>query len=93
MNVLDLNDGRCERVTLNPEVTLFVAVLWAVIFVDVRPAFAGSFQSRLRSGLLKTACLAAISASRCPHLLPDSHWAACHARIDGSIEPLNGSPS
>jgi putative oxidoreductase len=26
---------------------LFVAVLWAVIFVDVRPAFAGLFQSRL----------------------------------------------
>src|ERR1700676_2854566 len=28
---------------------LFVAVLWAVIFVDVRPAFAGLFQSRLQS--------------------------------------------
>jgi putative oxidoreductase len=27
---------------------LFVAVLWAVIFVDVRPAFAGLFQARLR---------------------------------------------
>ena len=27
---------------------LFVAVLWAVIFVDVRPAFSGLFQSRLR---------------------------------------------
>jgi putative oxidoreductase len=26
---------------------LFVAGLWAVIFVDVRPAFAGLFQSRL----------------------------------------------
>jgi len=26
---------------------LFVAALWAVIFVDVRPAFAGLFQSRL----------------------------------------------
>ena len=25
---------------------LFVAVLWAVIFVDVRPAFAALFQSR-----------------------------------------------
>jgi putative oxidoreductase len=25
---------------------LFVAVLWAVIFVDVRPAFAGLFQLR-----------------------------------------------
>jgi len=25
---------------------LFVAVLWALIFVDVRPAFAGLFQSR-----------------------------------------------
>jgi putative oxidoreductase len=27
--------------------TLFVAVLWAVIFIDVRPAFSGLFQSRL----------------------------------------------
>jgi putative oxidoreductase len=27
---------------------LFVAVLWAVIFVDVRPAFAGLFESRLQ---------------------------------------------
>jgi putative oxidoreductase len=27
---------------------LFVAVLWAVIFVDVRPAFTGLFQSRLQ---------------------------------------------
>jgi putative oxidoreductase len=27
---------------------LFVAVLWAVIFVDVRPAFAGLFQPRLQ---------------------------------------------
>jgi putative oxidoreductase len=26
---------------------LLVAVLWAVIFVDVRPAFAGLFQSRV----------------------------------------------
>ncbi len=26
---------------------LFVAVLWGVIFVDVRPVFAGLFQSRL----------------------------------------------
>jgi hypothetical protein len=26
---------------------LFVAGLWAVIFVDVRPAFTGLFQSRL----------------------------------------------
>jgi hypothetical protein len=25
---------------------LFVAIVWAVIFVDVRPAFAGLFQSR-----------------------------------------------
>src|SRR5579863_8118318 len=25
---------------------LFVAVLWAVIFIDVRPAFSGMFQSR-----------------------------------------------
>jgi putative oxidoreductase len=28
---------------------LFVAILWAVIFVDVRPAFAGLFQSRLEA--------------------------------------------
>src|SRR6202162_1114298 len=28
-------------------VALFVAVLWALIFVDVRPAFAGLFQSRM----------------------------------------------
>ena len=28
---------------------LFVAILWAVIFVDVRPAFAGLFQSRLKA--------------------------------------------
>jgi putative oxidoreductase len=28
---------------------LFVAVLWALIFVDVRPAFAALFQSRLRA--------------------------------------------
>jgi putative oxidoreductase len=28
---------------------LFVAVLWAAIFVDVRPAFAGLFQSRLQA--------------------------------------------
>ena len=27
---------------------LFVAVLWAVIFIDVRPAFSGLFQARLR---------------------------------------------
>jgi len=28
---------------------LFVAVLWALIFVDVRPAFAGLFQSRMQA--------------------------------------------
>src|SRR6267154_5164065 len=28
---------------------LFVAILWAVIFVDVRPAFAGLFLSRLQA--------------------------------------------
>ena len=28
---------------------LVVAVLWAAIFVDVRPAFAGLFQSRLQA--------------------------------------------
>ena len=29
-------------------IALFVTVLWALIFVDVRPAFAGLFQSRLQ---------------------------------------------
>ncbi|HWC17855.1 MAG TPA: hypothetical protein VG498_12625 [Terriglobales bacterium] len=29
---------------------LFVAVLWAVIFIDARAAFSGLFQSRLRPG-------------------------------------------
>src|ERR1700761_582963 len=28
---------------------LFVAVLWTVIFIDVRPAFGGLFQSRLKA--------------------------------------------
>jgi hypothetical protein len=28
---------------------LFVAILWAVVFVDVRPAFAGLFQARLKA--------------------------------------------
>ena len=28
---------------------LFVTVLWALIFVDVRPAFAGLFQARLQA--------------------------------------------
>src|ERR1700676_5171006 len=28
---------------------LFVALLWAVVFVDVRPAFAGLFQSRVQA--------------------------------------------
>jgi hypothetical protein len=28
---------------------LFVAVVWAVIFIDVRPAFSGLFQPRLQS--------------------------------------------
>ena len=28
---------------------LFVAVLWAVIFVDVRPAFAALFQARVHA--------------------------------------------
>jgi putative oxidoreductase len=30
-------------------IALFVAALWALIFVDVRPAFAGLFQPRLQS--------------------------------------------
>jgi putative oxidoreductase len=33
---------------------LFVAVLWAVIFVDVRPAFAGLFQSAFEGASLRT---------------------------------------
>jgi putative oxidoreductase len=32
---------------------LLVAILWAVIFVDVRPAFAGLFQSRSKAANLK----------------------------------------
>ena len=28
---------------------LFVAILWVVIFIDVRPAFSGLFQSRLQT--------------------------------------------
>jgi putative oxidoreductase len=32
---------------------LFVAVLWAVTFVDVRPAFAGLFQSRSKAASLR----------------------------------------
>ena len=31
----------------------FVAVLWALIFVDVRPAFSGLFQSRLQPEAVK----------------------------------------
>ena len=40
----------CFHVLMAPSglpLALFVAVLWAVIFADVRPAFAGLFQSRL----------------------------------------------
>jgi len=32
---------------------LFVAILWAVIFVDVRPAFGGLFQSTLEGARLR----------------------------------------
>jgi hypothetical protein len=32
---------------------LFVAVLWAVIFIDVRPAFSGLFQARLQPRTVK----------------------------------------
>src|SRR5215471_18104548 len=32
---------------------LFVALLWTVIFIDVRPAFSGLFQSRLQPEKLK----------------------------------------
>ena len=41
----------CFHVLMAPSglpLALFVAVLWAVIFVDVRPAFFGLFQSRLK---------------------------------------------
>src|SRR4029453_15168658 len=34
---------------------LFVAVLWAVIFVDVRSAFSGLFQPRLQARLINDA--------------------------------------
>jgi len=40
------------HVTMAPSglpLALFVAILWAVIFVSVRPAFAGLFQSRLQA--------------------------------------------
>jgi hypothetical protein len=42
----------CFHVLMAPSglpLALFVAVLWALIFVDVRPAFAGLFQSRLQA--------------------------------------------
>ena len=32
---------------------LFVAVLWALLFVDVRPAFSGLFQQRFQSAAVK----------------------------------------
>ena len=32
---------------------LFVTVLWALIFIDVRPAFSGLFQSRLQPEAVK----------------------------------------
>jgi hypothetical protein len=38
------------HVTMSPSglpLALFVALLWAVIFVDVRPAFSGLFQARV----------------------------------------------
>jgi hypothetical protein len=40
------------HVTMAPSglpLALFVAVLWTLIFFDVRPAFSGLFQSRLQS--------------------------------------------
>ncbi len=39
------------HVTMAPSglpLALFVAILWAVIFIDVRPAFSGLFQPRLQ---------------------------------------------
>lgn len=39
------------HVTMAPSglpLALFVAVLWAAIFIDVRPAFSGLFQSRVQ---------------------------------------------
>jgi uncharacterized membrane protein YphA (DoxX/SURF4 family) len=41
---------------------LFVAVLWAVIFVDVRPAFAGLFQSRVERSSERSNDLAKVPA-------------------------------
>jgi len=32
---------------------LFVALLWTVIFIEVRPAFSGLFQSRLQPEAVK----------------------------------------
>ena len=44
------------HVTMAPSglpLALLVAVLWALIFVDVRPAFSGLFQSRLQPEAVK----------------------------------------
>ena len=41
---------------------LFVAVLWALIFVDVRPAFTGLFQSRLQPEEVKQSASRACDA-------------------------------
>ena len=42
---------------------LFVAVLWAVIFVDVRPAFIGLFQSRVDRSSKRSRDLTKVPAS------------------------------
>ena len=50
------------HVTMAPSglpLALFVAVLWALIFVDVRPAFSGLFQSRLQPEAVKQSALRA----------------------------------
>jgi len=41
---------------------LLVAVLWAVIFVDVRPAFAGLFQSRVERSSKRSSDLTKVPA-------------------------------
>ena len=50
---------------------LFVAVLWALIFVDVRPAFAGLFQSRLQPEEVKQSAGRASGQKRVPDLRHD----------------------
>ena len=50
---------------------LFVAVLWVVIFVDVRPGFSGLFQSRLQPEEVKQSAGRAWGQKRVPDLRHD----------------------